>query len=454
MRRHTFLSLISTSTVLAGCRLIKVEAGFKQPAELRATAEAGNTRPVGLGRLAFVCGGDIWVKDLPDGEARRLTQDGHNSRPRWSPSGDWLAFQKEAGRPGPQQVWVIRRSGEDGHPVETAPAADAVWSPAADRLAFTGLGGLFTVGADGSDRQAVVAPSNDGPGTGAGAPVWSFDGQWLAYVRTEVDGPPQQGQPPARYAALWRARADGSAATELLNGGRPSVEGFIAAGWSPDGAHVLYWPVPQFSSSLLADGTALRAAPVGGGSPVEVTGAMLARRDFIAWAPDGQTLALVDGAGRATWQNKAIAAGSIAGGLQRWSDAGRADLFPAWAPAGTQIAFTGGPATPGAGGGDAAQRVLGERRVWVMEADGSGQRALTSDPAFRDERPRWSADGTHLLFARLKGEQAQLWLMRADGSDQRPVVDELTPSPDGFGFYGYLDWGALYDWWHPKPAEA
>lgn len=41
----------------------------------------------------------------------------------------------------------------------------------------------------------------------------------------------------------------------------------------------------------------------------------------------------------------------------------------------------------------------------------------------------------------------QLWLMRSDGSEQRQVVDEMTPRPDWFGYYGYVDWGQLYDWW-------
>lgn len=45
-------------------------------------------------RVAFVREGDIWVKHLPDGEERRLTKDGDNDSPRWSPSGAWLAFVK------------------------------------------------------------------------------------------------------------------------------------------------------------------------------------------------------------------------------------------------------------------------------------------------------------------------------------------------------------------------
>ena len=50
---------------------------------------------INLGRLAYVQGGDIWVKTLPYGPPQRLTTDGRNKEPSWSPSGDWLAFRKE-----------------------------------------------------------------------------------------------------------------------------------------------------------------------------------------------------------------------------------------------------------------------------------------------------------------------------------------------------------------------
>ena len=82
------------------CGSFQVEAGFKQPAELTATAVAQSaptpTPKPQLGKLAFVRGGDVWVKELPDGEAMRLTRDGRNSEPRWSGStnGDYILFAR------------------------------------------------------------------------------------------------------------------------------------------------------------------------------------------------------------------------------------------------------------------------------------------------------------------------------------------------------------------------
>jgi hypothetical protein len=26
-------------------------------------------------------------------------------------------------------------------------------------------------------------------------------------------------------------------------------------------------------------------------------------------------------------------------------------------------------------------------------------------------------------------------------------VDELTPAPDPLGFFGHIEWDALFDWW-------
>jgi hypothetical protein len=94
-----------------------------------------------------------------------------------------------------------------------------------------------------------------------------------------------------------------------------------------------------------------------------------------------------------------------------------------------------------------------ERRIWVANTQGESQlQQLTDDPAYRDERPLWSADGSRLLFARLDAEgRASLWLIPAAGGESRRVVDELTPLPGPasgwFGYYGHVDWDQLFDWW-------
>jgi Tol biopolymer transport system component len=59
---------------------------------------------------------------------------------------------------------------------------------------------------------------------------------------------------------------------------------------------------------------------------------------------------------------------------------------PAWSPDGRRIAFQ--------------SNVDGEFQLWVMNADGSGQTRLLSDPGYNHYQPSWSPDGRRLVFSR------------------------------------------------------
>lgn len=390
-----------------------------------------------LGKVAYVQAGDIWVKELPEGEARRITQDGNNDTPLWSPSGEWLAFRKG------KQVWVARASGADAHQVQGDDVGLFSWSPISDHLAYVTTEGLQVVNADGSDKRELAKS--------CGGFAWSPDGQWLAFERAE-----QVGQQPPTSQGLWRMRADGTDMQPVYLNPNPLERQSRLAGWSPDGQYLLFWSGMLQSSSLAADGLPLMLVPASGGTPVEMTQAMLVNSDYLDWSPDGQQLAFVDGGGRMSWDNKRLAVADTAGEQRVLSEQGRADLFPAWSPDGRLIAYTSAPTAPGVGGGDPAKQAMAQRHIWVMAPDGSGKRELTDDPAYRDERPRWSKDGAFVLFARIKDEQVQVWTMRSDGSEQRLVADDLSVPATGvaspsiwFGYYGNSGWRQLYDWWQP-----
>ena len=78
-----------------------------------------------------------------------------------------------------------------------------------------------------------------------------------------------------------------------------------------------------------------------------------------------------------------------------------------YSPDGSRIAFT---ATDG-----------GNSDVWVMAADGTGARKLTSDPAL-DLSPSWSPDGKRLAFVSDRAGTPQIYLMNADGSGVRRLT--------------------------------
>lgn len=415
--------------------------------------------------LAYVQSGDIWIKALPDGSPRQVTRNKHSHSPRWSADGQWLAY-----RDG-YQIRIARRDGTTAAVLggiatigaalspatalgSGAAATSLAWSPVTDTLAFVDGGGLHVASAPEWRGRELAA--------NAGGAVWSPDGTALTYMHTAGSG---AGSPP-RQEMIWRTLADGTGSRRLFDVGSPPQEGVLFAGWVGD--HLLFWPHPDFSNSILADGvpfdglSATNGVPPGG-QPARLAPTMLAYPDFLAVAPAGQTLAITQGDGRFSWSDKRIAVLNLVSRTDTaLTSPSIAAVQPAWSPDGRHIAYVVGPDAGNVGGGEPARAALARRRIWIMRRDGSDQRPLTGDPRYRDERPRFSDNGSHLLFARMDANrQASIWLMRADGSELTEVVDGLTlgnldssdPSANWFGYYGHLAWDDAFDWWPGVPAQ-
>ncbi len=479
--------IIGSFGLIAGCRGT-VQVGIEQtptpdrsiPATLTALREENNrlaTRvaeqvtalptALELGQLAFVQGGDIWTLPLFDETAQpqRLTLDGYNREPRWSPSGKWLAYRKErtvtASDPSAQnrvlstlrrQIWLIQANSAGEHPLHQGLSVEAIaWSPVADRVAYTTPGGgLNSINADGTDLITLVAEDTSTlvSEKQVGQIFWSPDGKWIAY-----EWRIQPASRPPIYQGLWMVAAGGGEPIELYNAGLPEKSEAILLGWSTLGDQVLFVQ-NQMSAELPVDGGKLYAArattPLSKEFTVEeVEGeAVLPYADFVAPNPpsriwqEQESVVTVVGAGRNTWTNKRIK--SIG---QLLSDEGSAAISAAWSPLGDKLAFAAMPDRGELAPSDLAG--LLPRRIWIAQAFGDPKPyALTDSDDYRDERPVWSADGSYLLFARLDAKgRASLWIVAASGGAPRQVVDELTPAPDPNESFGHVDWGVYYDWW-------
>lgn len=120
-----------------------------------------------------------------------------------------------------------------------------------------------------------------------------------------------------------------------------------------------------------------------------------------------------------------------------------------WSSEGQQLVFSEFPPTDGFG------------QLWTMNADGSNQHQLLSDPGYDDEAPSFSPDGNHIIFARCAPFHNEfpcaIYRVRTDGSglsaltpvhiergDFDPVYapDGNTIAFDSFGRDGLL--GAVY----------
>ena len=81
---------------------------------------------------------------------------------------------------------------------------------------------------------------------------------------------------------------------------------------------------------------------------------------------------------------------------------------PAWSPDGRRLAFVA--------------RVA-HSDLYLVDADGRNQRALTSGPG-NSLSPRWSPDGKWIAFERLRGNSSQVYAVRADGTGERQLTRE------------------------------
>ena len=395
-----------------------------------------------LGNLAYVDQGDIWIKALPDGEPLRITEDGVNTEPNWSHSGEWLAFRKLD-----SQVWLYSPVENQIREVEPgAPVNDFAWSPTEDRLAYTvgsGIVHLRMFDTVSGDSTILLPPSADAFPQQV---HWHPDGLSLAFVQSIFDK--ESGQ---LFNEISIMPAQGGEPQSLL---RANVmdEGSLQLGaWSSDGKRLLFWYGPRPIDSFLPDTVDLYNIAADGTTfqpHLEVERVSLMDSRFLASAPpndasahSGGDYAVTVGDGSA-WTNKRIFVTDSA-----LTPADQVAAQPAWSSDGAQLAYAGMP-DQGEVSLEQVAETMRQRHIWVIDADGlSEHHQLTSDPAYRDEYPQWSADGETILFARLAADdQASLWLAESQGGEPQQVVASLEHTQPWHGIITQLDWQRMLDW--------
>ena len=132
--------------------------------------------------IVFAYGGYLWSVPREGGNARQLTTGGHESGPKFSPDGKWIAFTAEYD--GNTDAFVMAAEGGEPKRLTWHPGADVVvgWTPdsrkvlfRSARVAFADFSRLYTVGIDGGVPE--VLPMWRGE-----AGCYSPDATKLAYV--------------------------------------------------------------------------------------------------------------------------------------------------------------------------------------------------------------------------------------------------------------------------------
>ncbi|MBM3750500.1 MAG: hypothetical protein FJW21_04875 [Acidimicrobiia bacterium] len=250
---------------------------------------------------------------------------------------------------------------------------------------FIGAGALLAAGCAGT----APAPVRDG------APAWSPDGNQIAFY-SEVGGQP---------ADLFVLKADGTGLRQLTN--TPVAEGYPA--WSPDGTQI------AFESHTVDGNFDVYVMQADGSNVRRLTDHP--RRDVgPAWSLDGARIAFMSDRDGKEFNLYWMRADGTE--LERLTD-GETDWFPQFSPDGTRIAFHRW------------------NDVHVMDLVTRGIQGLTTAPD-NGMYPTWSPDGTRLAFMSWRGGPTAVYVMQADGSGQRQVVrmsagSAIDPrwSPDG-----------------------
>ena len=262
--------------------------------------------------------------------------------------------------------------------------------------------------------------------------------------------------------SIWTINADGSSPVRLTDGKArtASLPSFVhvyedSPTWSPDGTKIAFISNRNrvFSLYLMnADGT----------NPNLITDQVPSLLSAV-WSPDGQRIAVVGGTPFTTDTGSSGAADIYLvnvndGALTKLTSDSGLNLNPAWSPDGRQIVFSSN------------RDADGRSKLWVMNADGSGQRRLTdvhntANPIFYgDTTPSWSPDGTKIIFIGTRDFNgtrncfsincSEMFVMNADGSNDRPITNDPNRggvfqnprwSPDGTKIVTSLPLGTIND---------
>jgi TolB protein len=265
---------------------------------------------------------------------------------------------------------------------------------------------------------AVSARMSAAAQAGASRIAFTSTSLWRGGDRNVPNPPP----PTLVVSELYVVNADGSDKRLLRRReftGYPEPENAV---WSPDGQTIAF-----------ADDSRLLLVNADGSGQRDLTGT-LGLRQLPIWSPDGRRILVVKCRGG---QKCDIYVMNADGSGLRALTRNRQSGWPIWSPNGKKIAFIRDNL-----------RFRPERKphyvqnpeVWVMNADGSGQRRLA--PGFPSA---WAPDGQRIAFVGLPDRKSGVYVINADGSGQRRLkrsatyIRGVTWSPDGqeILFVGY-----------------
>jgi dipeptidyl aminopeptidase/acylaminoacyl peptidase len=404
----------------------------------------------------------IWLTRTDGSPPRRFTSGTHrDTMPRWSPSGEELAFLSD--RTGSDQLWVIPRNGGEARQVTNfvEPVTGFAWSPDGQRIAvvtraqqaegtvdpendvvrltrlryrFDGQRGFL------HERRSHIWVVDLRTGTLERAtdgdwdddwPAWSPDGSQLVFTSNRTEEREWNAA-----SELWLLRFDAAGRTVDLScvTGGPSAA-FGRPSWSPDGrllaavGHFESWAGSARHKRLWVmtpDGNERRNLSADFDATLEdslLTDAFGPSKPGLIWSPDGRWIfTQVSEQGAVRLYRFPVSGGApecIIGGARRVLD------FSLSADGRWIAAVIADPVDPGS--------------VWLMAADGSSSRCLADPNAAWKEEVEILGPEEMWVSSPVDGRPIHAWVLRPAnaGGERVPLVLSIHGGPHGMYGWAY-----------------
>ena len=324
----------------------------------------------------------------------------------WSPDGSQFVHQAKISHDKSEIFLYTVATGENVKLTDDTTVADPSFSPDGKQIAFTswrdGNAEIYVMDTDGSNvRRVTDHPAFDQ------FPVFAPDGTAIAF---------QSNRENERIDVYLQNLYDHSPPVKISNFNGNT--GMAMKNWSADGTEMLLW-TDQNGTAQIAR---VKVEPY----PARVVlSEENADVSFPRLSPDGRQMLyqarLADGSIELRVTNSETKkTTTIFKTPPNYPP--NFQLFPAFSPDATRIAFNDKPA--------------GNTEIFIIKTDGSGLQNLTNDPLL-DMNPVFSPAGDEIIFMRDFYGKSRLYRMNPDGSNQRRVTEkgghELSAafSPDG-----------------------
>src|SRR6266404_1134987 len=318
---------------------------------------------------------------------------------KFSPDGSRVAYtvinNDGPGRPY-SQLWIMTVADNKSNRLggEKEPSSNPEWSPDGRSIAYEGRigdkSGLIVANADGSNAKflsPILGTNNPLPSTGKSV-TWSPDGKRIAFVNA-VPGPETQdatGDPVVITRYLYKP--DDSEGFTRFNDNRR--------------LHIFVVDISSGQVRQLTPGDHYQHS--------------------IDWSPNGEEIAFISNRepNEDQFFNYDIFTLKVSdGSMRRLTSTESAEYRPRWSPDGKTIVYQ---ATKR--GLTDLETTMEDTHVWLINANGSDRREISSMIDNRQGAPAWSADGKAVFFTVQDRGNVRLYRLPVAGGTPEVIIND------------------------------